>query len=89
MNNNTIIKYGLYISKKATTFLDDIANGKQIDNLNEYFAQFDQYITELNTLVGQTSNVPPVDTTVSPTPTTNDLQGMTPDTGTTTPPQNT
>jgi len=33
MNNNTIIKYGLFISKKATTFLEDIANGKQIDNL--------------------------------------------------------
>ncbi|MEI8008848.1 MAG: hypothetical protein WCI00_05680 [bacterium] len=93
MHNNTIIKYGLYISKKSTTFLDDIANGKQIDNLSGYFAQFDQYIVELKKLVGQTS---PADTstsgstsTVSTTSSTNDIQSVTPDSGTTTPPQNT
>ena len=56
MNNNTVIKYGLYISKKAAAFLEKIANGEQIDNLSGYFAQFDQYIAELNVLVGQTPN---------------------------------
>jgi len=34
MGNNTIIKYGLYITKKATTFLEKIANGEEINNLN-------------------------------------------------------
>ncbi len=53
MNNNTVIKYGLFISKKATQFLEDIANGKQIDNLSGYFAQFDGYITEMTTLLNQ------------------------------------
>lgn len=73
--------------------MDDIANGKQIDNLSGYFAQFDQYIVELKKLVGQTS---PADTstsgstsTVSTTSSTNDIQSVTPDSGTTTPPQNT
>jgi len=64
MGNNTVIKYGLYISKKASDFLTKIANGEQIDNLSGYFAQFDQYITELNVLVGQTPN--PATTTNTP-----------------------
>jgi len=75
MNNNTIIKYGLFISKKATTFLEDIANGKQIDNLTWYFAQFDQYLVELTSLVQQPTTPEP--TPITPTtptfwdPTTN------------------
>ena len=92
MNNTTIIKYGLYISKKSATFLEDIANGKQITNLSGYFAQFDQYIVELKKLVGQTTtdtNTSGSDTNVSTTPSTNDSQNVTPDSGTTTPPQNT
>lgn len=32
--NTTMIKYGLYISKKATTFLEKIANGEEINNLS-------------------------------------------------------
>ena len=43
----------LFISKKATTFLEDIANGKEIINLTGYFAQCDKYIIELNKLVGE------------------------------------
>lgn len=54
LTNNTIIKYGLFISKKATAFLEDIANGKEINNLSGYFAQFDEYIVQLNELLGQT-----------------------------------
>jgi len=34
MNNKTIIKYGLYISKKSTAFLEKIANGEEINNLS-------------------------------------------------------
>jgi len=33
-NNNTVIKYGLYISKKATDFLEKIANGEEISNVS-------------------------------------------------------
>lgn len=33
LNNNIIIKYGLYISKKATDILESIAKGEKIDNL--------------------------------------------------------
>ena len=93
MNNTTIIKYGLFISKKSTAFLEDIANGKQITNLSGYFAQFDQYIVELKKLVGQTTttdtNTSGSDNNVSTTPSTNDSQSVTPDSGTTPPPQNT
>ncbi len=91
MNNNTVIKYGLYISKKATSFLEKIANGEQINNLSGYFAQFDQYITALKVLVGQTPNpdttVNTPDQTVStPSDTSNGLQDMTnTDTSTPTP----
>lgn len=34
LNNTTIIKYGLYISKKSTAFLEKIANGEEINNLS-------------------------------------------------------
>ena len=33
-NNTTIIKYGMYITKKATDFLTKIANGEEINNLS-------------------------------------------------------
>ena len=72
MNNNTAIKYGLYISKKATTFLEKIANGEEINNLSGYFAQFDQYIAQLKELLGQTPEEP-----VSPPPPANGIQEMT------------
>ncbi len=77
LGNTTVIKYGLYISKKSTTFLEKIASGEQITNLSWYFAQFDQYITALKKLVGQTDTV-----ASSPSPPTNDISGMTPDTQT-------
>lgn len=51
MNNNTIIKYGLYIERKATDLLEKIAKGEEINNLEWYFAQFDQYIAQLETLI--------------------------------------
>lgn len=54
INNNTVIKYGLYISKKATDFLTKIANGEEIDNLSWYFAQFDQYIAQLEAIITPT-----------------------------------
>jgi len=84
MGNNTVIKYGLYISKKATSFLEKIANGEQIDNLTGYFAQFDQYLTQLNVLVGQTTGT---NVSVSSTPPVNGLKEVTTDN--TTPPQDT
>ncbi len=59
LNNNTIIKYGLYISKKATDLLEKIAKGEEISNLSWYFAQFDKYIEQLETLMNsadQTTN---------------------------------
>jgi len=34
LNNNTMIKYGLYISKKATDLLEKIAKGEEINNLS-------------------------------------------------------
>jgi len=78
LGNNTIIKYSLYISKKATTFLDDIVNGKEINNLSGYFAQFDQYIVKLKELLAQpaTPTEPPPSDQVSPPPSANDIQGM-------------
>jgi len=79
MNNNTIIKYSLYITKKSAVFLEDIANGKEINNLSGYFAQFDQYIVELQKLVGQPATTPPTfwEENVSTTQQTNDAQDMT------------
>jgi hypothetical protein len=56
MNNNTVIKYGLYISKKSTAFLEKIANGEEINNLSWYFAQFDQYRQNLEALISQQEN---------------------------------
>lgn len=82
INNKTVIKYGMYISKKATTFLEDIANGKEITNLSGYFAQFDQYIIELKTLVTQPAAQADSQPAVSPTPAPNDIQDMTADTST-------
>lgn len=79
IGNNTVIKYSLYITKKATTFLEKIANGEQINNLNWYFAQFDQYIAELTTLLGQTAP----DLSASTISSANDTSGTTSDTGTT------
>jgi len=84
MENNTVIKYGLYISKKATSFLEKIANGEQINNLSGYFAQFDQYLAQLNVLVGQSADT---STSVSATPPANGLQEVT--TETTATPQDT
>lgn len=83
LTNNTMIKYGLFISKKSTAFLEDIANGKEINNLSGYFAQFDEYLVQLKELAGQTTDSTGIQTWVSPTPLANDIQGMTPDTGTT------
>ena len=53
LNNTTIIKYGLYISKKSTAFLEKIANGEEINNLSGYFAQFEQYRQKLEELIAQ------------------------------------
>ncbi len=75
MNNNTVIKYGLYITKKSTAFLEKIANGEEINNLSWYFAQFDQYISQLENILSQTTD------TVSPTLPTNESETTT---GTTT-----
>ena len=81
MGNNTVIKYGLYISKKATSFLEKIANGEEINNLSGYFAQFDQYIEQLKVLVGETPNpdttVTTPDATVSTSSGTNAFDEMT------------
>ncbi len=82
LTNNTMIKYGLFISKKSTTFLEDIANGKEINNLNGYFAQFDEYLVQLKKLAEQTTDSISIQEWVSPTPLTNDIQSMTTETGT-------
>jgi len=73
-----MVKYGLYISKKATAFLEDIANGKEINNLSGYFAQFDQYIKQLKVLVGDMPNLDTTASEVSPILPANDIQEMTP-----------
>lgn len=83
LTNNTMIKYGLFISKKSTAFLEDIANGKEINNLSGYFAQFDEYLVQLKELAGQAINSADSQSWVSPTPLANDSQSMTPETGTT------
>lgn len=79
INNNTVIKYGLYISKKATDFLGKIANGEEISNLSWYFAQFDQYITQLEEILSPTTTETNVEE-VSPTSSTNAFEEMTTDT---------
>jgi hypothetical protein len=56
INNTTIIKYWLYISKKATDLLEKIAKGEEISNMDWYFAQFDKYILQLEWLLGTTQN---------------------------------
>lgn len=86
IGNNTVIKYGLYISKKSTTFLEKIANGEEISNLSWYFAQFDQYIAQLETLLGTSTTAPTTEPVIdegtsSLSETTNDQsmnQGSTP-----------
>ena len=78
LGNNTMTKYGLYISKKAAAFLEKIANGEEISNLSGYFAQFDQYLMQLNDLAEQTT-----EQTVSPTPSTDGSQEIPTDTSTT------
>ncbi len=87
INNNTVIKYGLYISKKATDFLTKIANGEEIDNLSWYFAQFDQYIAQLEAIITptpepMTEEAPMIETeTSSPSQEIpNEFQDMTPPT---------
>jgi hypothetical protein len=79
MNNNTIIKFSLYIKTKATSFLDKIAKGEEINNLDSYFSQFDQYITQIEELIKETNQeqpeedplFPPMEETTRPTmPTT-------------------
>ncbi|MEI6672733.1 MAG: hypothetical protein WCL02_05400 [bacterium] len=54
IGNSKMIMYGLYMSKKGSIFLEDIANGKQIDNLTGYFAQSEKYIVQLQEMTGQT-----------------------------------
>ncbi len=75
MGNNTVIKYGLYISKKATSLLENIANEEKIDNISWYFAQFDQYIIKLKELVSQPESPLPAEKQdpVSLTSSINDL----------------
>lgn len=75
IGNSKMIMYGLYMSKKWSTFLEDIANGKQIDNLSGYFAQSEKYIVQLQEMTAQTW--------ASTVPSTNDIQTTPPDTGTT------
>lgn len=81
VGNNTMIKYGLYISKKSTTFLEKIANGEEINNLSWYFAQFDKYITQLKELAGQTTGAAASEEISTTTP-ANEPQGMTEETTT-------
>jgi|GEM_PF-6131008 len=40
------MKYGLYISEKSQSVIDDIENDIEIDNtkVENYFAQFDIYL---------------------------------------------
>lgn len=85
IKNNKIIVFGSYMYNKSTEFLEQIANGKQINNLSGYFAKFDLYITTSKKLVEETSTGTETTTTseISATPQANDSQTMTPDTSTT------
>ena len=86
MNNNNVVMKALYISKKATTLLEDIANGKEINNLSIYFAQFDKFIAELKEISGQAATPATTSTEqVSPTPSVIDAQNLTTGTDTSTP----
>lgn len=81
IGNNTVIKYGLYISKKATSLLEKIAMGEEISNVSWYFAQFDTYITKLEGILGGSTPEEPENTNLeetasSPTENVNGLQGM-------------
>jgi hypothetical protein len=46
------MKYGLYISEKAQSVINDIETDVEIDNtkVENYFAQFDIYVTKLDNL---------------------------------------
>ncbi len=50
--NSTAMKYGLYISEKSQSVIDDIENDIEIDNtkVENYFAQFDIYLWKLEWL---------------------------------------
>ncbi|HRX63673.1 MAG TPA: hypothetical protein P5060_01060, partial [Candidatus Absconditabacterales bacterium] len=50
--NSTAMKYGLYISEKSQSVIDDIENDIEIDNtkVENYFAQFDIYLGKLEGL---------------------------------------
>ena len=85
IGNSKIIMFGLYISKKGTTFLEKIANGEKIDTLGEYFAQSDKYLLQAKELIGPLPTPSTTEPIVSPTPQANDSQSMTPDTTTSTP----
>ncbi len=52
IGNTTAMKYGLYISEKAETVINDIETNVKIDNtkVENYFAQFDIYIAKLDKL---------------------------------------
>lgn len=52
IGNTTAMKYGLYISEKAESVINDIETNVKIDNtkVENYFAQFDIYIAKLDKL---------------------------------------
>ena len=82
LNNNTIIKFSLYTKNKATSFLEKIAKGEEINNLESYFTQFDKYIKQIEELI-TTSNTTETgssfnqnnieETTTEPEPITNEF----------------
>ncbi len=68
VNNQTLVKYGLYISKKADQFTTKIESWEEISNLSWYFAQFDQYLAQLQSIAGTIADT---NSTLSTTTNTN------------------
>lgn len=60
INDKTVIKYSLYITKKSTEFIEQLEIGEDIDisKVEKYLAQFGQYLTKLQEIVDESSNVP-------------------------------
>ena len=56
-----MLKYGIYVSKKANEIVQSIENKEQIDNakIDSYILQFSGYLERLTTLSNGTDTLPP------------------------------
>lgn len=60
INDKVMIKYSVYIERKATELIQSIENGEEIDNtkVESYLAQFSGYLQQLTTLSYDSTDTP-------------------------------